>query len=51
METIAGNLPVSSEENDSRHDLVQNEDGSWTAVESLDNKNQLKVVVIVFLLQ
>lgn len=30
METIAGNLPVSSEENDSRHDLVQNEDGSWT---------------------
>ena len=30
METIAGNLPVSTEENDSRHDLVQNEDGSWT---------------------
>ncbi|OAT23778.1 TerC family protein [Proteus myxofaciens] len=30
METIAGNLPVSSQENDSRHDIVQNEDGSWT---------------------
>ncbi|KOC89228.1 TerC family protein [Winslowiella iniecta] len=31
METIAGNLPNESEELDARHDILQNEDGSWTA--------------------
>ncbi len=31
METIAGNLPNESEETDARHDIRQNEDGSWTA--------------------
>ncbi|QKJ87792.1 TerC family protein [Paramixta manurensis] len=31
METIAGNLPNESNEVDARHDIVHNEDGSWTA--------------------
>ncbi|MCP1065470.1 TerC family protein [Serratia symbiotica] len=31
METIAGNLPEDGEEIDARHDIQQNEDGSWTA--------------------
>jgi CBS domain containing-hemolysin-like protein len=31
METIAGNLPEAGEEVDARHDIVQNDDGSWTA--------------------
>ncbi|RLM28705.1 TerC family protein [Brenneria salicis] len=31
METIAGNLPLKGEEVDARHDIQQNEDGSWTA--------------------
>lgn len=31
METIAGNLPEAGEEVDARHDIQQNEDGSWTA--------------------
>ncbi|RLM26390.1 hypothetical protein BIY29_06115 [Brenneria alni] len=31
METIAGNLPLAGEELDARHDIQQNEDGSWTA--------------------
>ncbi|MBW7984691.1 TerC family protein [Enterobacillus tribolii] len=29
METIAGNLPVAGEELDPRHDIQQNDDGSW----------------------
>ncbi|NIG62580.1 MAG: TerC family protein [Serratia symbiotica] len=31
METIAGNLPEDGEEIDARHDIQQNEDGSWAA--------------------
>ena len=31
METIAGNLPEAGEEVDARHDIQQNEDGSWIA--------------------
>lgn len=31
METIAGNLPVGDEENDSRHDIQKLEDGTWIA--------------------
>lgn len=31
METIAGNLPVGIEENDSRHDIQQLEHGRWVA--------------------
>ncbi|MBG6244333.1 hypothetical protein CS369_04950 [Candidatus Symbiopectobacterium sp. 'North America'] len=31
METIAGNLPVEGEDVDARHDITQNEDGSWIA--------------------
>jgi CBS domain containing-hemolysin-like protein len=31
METIAGNLPVAGEDIDPRHDIQQNEDGTWTA--------------------
>ncbi|WP_409306256.1 TerC family protein [Pectobacterium sp. B1J-3] len=31
METIAGNLPLAGEEIDARHDIQQNEDGSWVA--------------------
>lgn len=31
METIAGNLPLKGEEVDARHDIQQNEDGSWIA--------------------
>ncbi|MCU5774268.1 TerC family protein [Erwiniaceae bacterium BAC15a-03b] len=31
METIAGNLPNENEELDARHDILQNQDGSWTA--------------------
>jgi CBS domain containing-hemolysin-like protein len=31
METIAGNLPEAGEEVDARHDIQQNDDGSWTA--------------------
>lgn len=31
METIAGNLPMEGEDVDARHDIRQNEDGSWTA--------------------
>ncbi|MNE81009.1 hypothetical protein D3C80_1776280 [compost metagenome] len=31
METIAGNLPEAGEDVDARHDIQQNEDGSWTA--------------------
>ena len=31
METIAGNLPNEGEELDARHDILQNEDGSWIA--------------------
>lgn len=31
METIAGNLPENDEEVDARHDIQQNEDGSWIA--------------------
>lgn len=31
METIAGNLPVEGENVDARHDITQNEDGSWVA--------------------
>lgn len=31
METIAGNLPVGDEENDSRHDIQKLDDGTWIA--------------------
>ncbi|UDG80783.1 hypothetical protein GFV14_00260 [Candidatus Hartigia pinicola] len=31
METIAGNLPVSEEENDSRHDIHKRDNGTWVA--------------------
>lgn len=31
METITGNLPEDGEEIDARHDIQQNDDGSWTA--------------------
>ncbi|STQ70523.1 TerC family protein [Hafnia alvei] len=31
METIAGNLPVAGEDIDPRHDIQQNDDGTWIA--------------------
>lgn len=31
METIAGNLPLEGEDIDARHDIQQNDDGSWIA--------------------
>lgn len=31
METIAGNMPISEEEVDSRHDIQQLEDSRWVA--------------------
>ncbi len=31
METIAGNLPIEGEDVYARHDITQNEDGSWIA--------------------